>query len=288
MIKAKKSFLTFFFLIITCQFLLARPLDLPKPHRTEMVSQEAKHLTNMEVTTYFYQSYLSKEEILGFYRKFLVSDGWRETNYSGSNSLKQSSFSFSKTIVNKIVLGFLSSPEKGKSSYFISIQDSLKIPPWPAWIFTKPRNLDFMPVYSVATEFIYNTYFYPMIGAAYLSHSNTKTVKDFYLNEMPKFKWNLVDSQSHDGGYDFFKWLKIVDPFTKQIPFLESKGYDDIIPPLKVEGVTLVFEQPETNCTITIYRFTDILPLSIKSVFDMSFMETHGTTLICVYYFEIK
>jgi hypothetical protein len=127
-----------------------------------------------------------------------------------------------------------------------------------------------------------------MTGLAYFSPQNIESLREFYLKQMPGFGWNLVDSQSHRGRYEFFQWLKIVNPFTKHLPNLKEIGYDVTIPPLTVEGTTLTFEQGIKTCTITIYNFPDILSDSQNTKWDLwaKDIAKYGKTLICVYYFE--
>jgi hypothetical protein len=199
----------------------------------------------------------------------------------------QKAIMFKKLPLKTVSLSFTGTGEKEKTQFFINIITFKKLPIIPIYDLQSPQELKFMPVYSSATQFInYNSPTSPFTGVDYLSHNNPDEISNFYLTNMPSFGWKLIKKEPHSGAYSFFEWLKIVDPFTKIIPSLRSQGYAELVPPLKLNGQTLTFEQGSKACTITIYKFEDIVEKARQqTLWDVSVMEKYGDTVIAVFYF---
>jgi hypothetical protein len=105
---------------------------------------------------------------------------------------------------------------------------------------------------------------------------------------MPSFGWQAVDNVSNQGTYNFSQWFKFIDPFSKALPMLEARNYEEFIPPLAVRGKTLTFIQGGKSCTITIYRFDDIVEKAKGTIWDASDFNQYGRTVIAIFYFPEK
>ncbi|MFH1875519.1 MAG: hypothetical protein ABH865_01345 [Candidatus Omnitrophota bacterium] len=261
-------------------------IDIPLPAQTEAVSKSQETSTPTEkLTVSQYRSGLSRDEIMGFYELELSTRGWKKFNPpEGNEYLYKETLIYVKEGIITFTLIMLPSSEQGKVFYNTVIAEPKKIVVLRQ-TFKPPRQLDFMPVPPNVTEFVYNTFYAPMIGIAYLTHSDVYAVSDYYLSNMSKFGWNLKGNVVNEGMYAFSQWVLIIDPFTKAIPSLEATGFAQLVPPLSVKGRTLTFTQGKKSCTIAIYKFDDILAKAVGTLFDMSFMAEHGTTAICIYYF---
>ncbi|UCC95650.1 MAG: hypothetical protein JSW40_02595 [Candidatus Omnitrophota bacterium] len=281
--KTLKINLIFIFLLMLLLPLSAQNYSPSLPRSTELIDQSTETRDYSVTNTYEYRSRLSKEEIVGFYKNLFISRGMKEM--SKGRSARAIAFRGPLKIE---IISFLPSPEEKGTLFRRVTQAITRLPIIPGTGFTAPKKLDFMPVYPGATQFIYNPYNVPMVGIGYLTKSSTQKVSDFYLNNMSSFGWTLEDKESHQGRYKFYEWLKIVDPFTDAAPRLKIMEYGKIIPPLKVRGTTLLFTQGEKSCTITIYKFDDIVAKAKGRVWDATPIEKYGDTLICVYHFSQK
>ncbi|MDD5195690.1 MAG: hypothetical protein PHQ96_08485 [Candidatus Omnitrophica bacterium] len=278
--------ISFIVLFFSRWFASAVELDFSLPQGTEIIEQGKKTATATEsITISRYRSELSKGQIMNFYERELSTRGWKKFQpITGDEKRYQDTLLYVKDGINTFTVVISPYLENEKILYNIIIAEPTKIVALRE-TFNPPRQLDFMPVPDAATEFVYNTYYTPMIGLGYLTHDSVESVGNFYLSNMSKFGWILQNNETKEGMYSLSEWIKIVDPFTKAVPNLEAIGFASLVPPLSVKGRTLTFAQGKKSCTITIYKFDDILAKAVGTMFDMSFMEEHGTTLICVYYF---
>ncbi len=248
------------------------------PLQTELLEKEEFTTQGSEVVLLRCCSKLSYDEILSFYRKRFLAQGLKEFSLEGI-------FIFSRGPFITKTLYFLSE-EDNQLCYKLEERYAKRISVLPIADFSSPRQLDFMPTFLEATEFVYSTYFAPMTGVWYLSFKDAEEVANFYLKNMPDFGWKLLGDSPRQGVYSFSEWFVLIDPFSKVLPRLEEEGYPEYVPPLKVRGRTLSFTKDKESCTITIYKFEDILEKAEGTVWDVSALATYGTTVIGVFYFE--
>ncbi|MDD5584942.1 MAG: hypothetical protein PHV55_07805 [Candidatus Omnitrophica bacterium] len=269
-----------------CLFAFAIELESFLPQRTEVIEKGQRTVTATEaITISRYRSELTQKQIMGFYEQELAKRGWKKFQPpAGDEKRYKDMLVYVKDGINTFTVVIAPPLTKGKISYNVMIAEPTKIVVLQE-VFKPPRQLDFMPVPAAVTEFVYNTYYPSMIGLGYLTHNSVDAVSNFYLLNMSKFGWSLIGQTPQEGMYNLSQWIKIVDPFTKAVPNLEAIGFVDLVPPLAVRGKTLSFAQGKKSCTITIYRFDDIVEKAVGTRFDMGFMAEHGRTLICVYYF---
>lgn len=282
-IKQLSSFLILL-LLLFCTQALAQSSSPSLPSCTELISQKKQDTKQAAVTMYEYSSCLSKEEIIKFYKESFLSLQMNEIK----NSLQHGIFIFERYPFQSKELNFKSAQENGKTFYSLTEYFYRNLSIVPSTTFTTPQKLDFMPTFPDAWQFIYSTYWSPMIGVWYLSGSEPEQVCDFYLKNMPSFGWQLADSVSKQGSYNFYQWFQFVDPFSKALPTLQARNYEEFITPLAIRGKTLTFRQGEKNCTIAIYKFDDIVEKAKGTIWDASAFEQYGSTMISVFYFPEK
>ncbi len=233
----------------------------------------------MNNTSYEYRSKLSKEEITSFYRTLFLTQGMKE------NPATKDTLVFAKFPQKIVTITFSSDPD-GQVRFMFTKSEFTKMQIVPTQDFKSPQTLDFMPTYTQSQQFVYNTFYYPMIGIAYLSRSQPDDVAGFYTKRMSSFGWQLASDTPQQGTYDLFAWIRVIDPFTKAIPMLQVTGYQELAPPLKLRGRTLTFKQEGKSCTITIYKFEDIIAKAQGTAWDASPFQQYGDTVIAVYYFS--
>ncbi len=282
------------YLLIVCFFLFAFVFNLeaesiPVPRQTELSRQEGpvERINYTEVTKN-YRSQLSAEEIISFYRRHLSSLGFQELR---DPLIPAGFFAFEKTLMHlhplrSVMIRIQPGQEGYKTFYSLTEHERTLQPILPFPSFAQPQELDFAPVFGQSRQFVYNTYWHPMIGVGYLSEQDPSVISEFYLKNMPSFGWELAGQESHQGRYSIYEWLLVVDPFTKVIPNMEVASYDEVVPPLQVRGRTLNFRRGGESCTITVYNFPDIVERARGTFWDAGPIQKYGNTLICVYYFS--
>ncbi|MCM8831727.1 MAG: hypothetical protein NC918_06025 [Candidatus Omnitrophica bacterium] len=277
----------FIFLFFIFSVLAAAESDLPIPQNTSLLKKTEEKESRSVRITYKYVSKLKEEDIISFYREKFNSLGVYELK--NKLGIKADTYFFEKTsyfhTMRSIMLNF-DYKEQGSIYYTIVDTQYTKFDILPFSNFYPPKSLDFMPIYSNCVQFVYNTYFSPMIGLAYLSDDEPDKIANFYTKNMPSFGWQLVSSEAKSGIYQIYDWLAIIDPFTKVIPQLQIERFHEIVPPLKIRGQTLNFKRGSQTCTITVYKFDDIVEKAKASIWDASSIERYGNTIICVYYFS--
>lgn len=267
-----------------CSSVFAAEQSVSLPPQTELIKQEKNSQDKVDTTTSQYCSSLSKEEILKFYRKVFLAQSMQEVpTVPNSNSVVFERYPFLSNMIT-----FTAAQKSGQTCYFLEEQRFKKIPILPSPGFTAPQKLDFMPTLSQARQFVYSTYWQHMIGVWYLSHSDPDEVCAFYLKDMPSFGWQLTDNLSNQGTYNFYQWFQLMDPFSKAVPMLKARDYEEFIPPLGVRGKTLTFTQGTKTCTITMYKFDDIVERARTSIWDASVFSQYGSTIIGIFYFPEK
>ncbi|MFA5008566.1 MAG: hypothetical protein WC546_05035 [Candidatus Omnitrophota bacterium] len=260
----------------------AQTIKLSVPPRTEKISEEKRTLKDTITTyEYVYNSELSKDEIIKFYKDVFSAFDMHDFGKSrGDDYMFESP-------PEKIAHVIFTSPQSdGKTGFSVIIYEMSKCPVLPYYAFTSPEKLDFAPVYANSMQFAKSSYFFPMTGVGYLTHSSFEEVVKFYIDDMASFGWTLSERKKNSGMYDFSQWILIVDPFTKAVPLLEAQGYQKKTPPLKIKGETLVFKQNKKKCTITVYNFEDIVEKLEGTIWDAGMVKQYGNTAIIVYYFS--
>jgi len=275
----KKYTIGFLFLLVLHLPYSAAAANLPQPAMSELIQQSQQDAPNMNSASYEYRCKLTQEEIANFYRILFLSQGLKE------NSSTPGTLVFAKFPQKVVTITFSQDPD-GQVHFMLTVNEFTKMQIVPTQDFKNPQTLDFMPTYTRAQQFVYNTFYYPMIGVAYLSRSDPGDVVAFYAREKSAYGWQLASSAPQQGTYDLFSWIRIVDPFTKAIPMLQATGYQELAPPLKLRGQTLTFSQQGKSCTITIYKFEDIIAKAQGTAWDASPFQQYGDTVIAIYYFS--
>ncbi len=295
-------FCTFFQLSIYGQ-----PLDYPIPYNTSLIDKTINRTKTGDIYLLEYNSTLSKENILDFYRDNLAKENIKEINYNKNKNLPEETFIFEGTL-RRIVIFFVASYNDQATDYYVLVHENSYLPNPEAGqnvckscleglknktikLFENisfPHKIDFMPLYPDTKEVEYVNWPIanpPMISIGYLTKSDSAQVIEFYLENMPKFGWELIDRQPRDGMYEASDWVKIVAPETYCAHHPCANILPEPIPPLKLRGETLTFEREDQRCIVTIHTFDDIVAKSKGTIYDLSVVEENGNTAIGVAYF---
>lgn len=291
MLKTKLFFIFFALSLVICSFIRAESLELI-PNGTQLIKTKTQEDPVYTTTTYKYDSVLSKQNIINFYRRAFSAQGIKEERESQAMSLDQDRLSFSKGSSLKVELEFfdLSQQNTGYYLYLTKLRQKRRV--FDLASFIQPQELGFMPVYQHAVQFRYGQRDVPvpMTGVAYLSKDPVGRVNNFYAMNMSEAGWELKSSMPRQGRFKFTEWPFIIAPFLKDadISLENVKADEKLVPKLDIEGITLTFEKEQEKCIITIYKFTNILKAQKGSIYDVSPMAEYGTTVICAFYFPSK
>lgn len=154
---------------------------------------------------------------------------------------------------------------------------------------TEPTKVDFIPMLSNIKQLEYIDWQSaqpPMISIGYISRESSSQVIAFYLNKMPSYGWHLTEQKPRQGTYQLAEWLPMLAPYTSTTYSRWKEVLPAEIPPLRIQGATLTFTKGSQKCVITVYTFEDIIQRARQQiVYDLTFMEDYGTTIIGIAYF---
>jgi hypothetical protein len=282
-------------------------LDYLKPNNTNLVDQNIKKTEVGDMYLLRYDSTLSKEEILDFYRDSFIRQNIKEVDYNKRKDLIEGAFVFEGA--NRSVSVLFPPSSEGKTTYFVLLRDSSSLYDSKSVqeeckscaaamkknktlkIFeniSSPHKVDFMPLYPGVKELEYVDWGIaqpPMLSIGYLTKSDSAQTVEFYLENMPGFGWELTDRQTHNNMYGASEWVSIVAPYTYCSRHPCENLLPEPIPPLKLRGETLTFVKEKEKCVITVHTFDDMVAKSKGTIYDLSIIEENGNTAIGIAYF---
>ncbi|MBD3246934.1 MAG: hypothetical protein GF333_08030 [Candidatus Omnitrophica bacterium] len=278
--------------VFSCAARAQQRVEVPCPSDAELI--ETRNVG--EALVYMFRTTGTSQTTEEFYTEHFLSNGWQlshplraEEAHTAPSFVPDKNL---KTVVFTRKNGFhvaalsLDSSKSGRGTYNIFVYTPKRFAPFRSFRFRAPTQLEFMPTLSGAREFIYFTDFPPMIGVGYLTRQSVDPIERFYKRTMPRHGWLLQDEQERSGMMPFDELLMTVDPYTKVLTYMKQTGFTDLIPPLQMNGKTLSYRKGSDKLTITIYSFPHVYQRSLESPFDMEEMNTYGSTLVAVYYFD--
>jgi len=292
---------------------------LPQPPLTKLDRQKERNdRIDFVGSDYYYDSELSKQDILDFYRKQFKSQGYHEVN-KDTRGDKKTVFIFKDKDEKKVYVLIFSVRMKGMPLRYTlkvgqfkeySVEDVLrKAPPELAaqmkemidsykqrqrveiqnvhllQHLEQPRRTDFMPLFPGVRQIEYNEWKAPpSISTGYLTPVDANEVISFYIERMPSYGWLLKSREDHTGRYTIDQWFPMIAPRSKFCPSCGAIPVE--VPPLQIHGATLTFSSGKKKCIVTVHTFDDAVELSYNHPYDLSAMEQYGSTIIGVVYYR--
>ncbi|MDD5195689.1 MAG: hypothetical protein PHQ96_08480 [Candidatus Omnitrophica bacterium] len=327
----RKSILIFFFFVFPCLSLQAQidfveqPSEPPSPYSTELIKKDVAGDDTCAITRYKYSSKLSKEEIVAFYRDFFSSQGLKEQKIVDLAPKRNEGFPgklditlvFAKGSLETYIIGIYYYDEKEDTTFYSLNETRMKYALTLSERFiAKPQKLAFMPVYKEATQSSpHQKAVAKRQSISYLIKGDVSDVINFYLNEMPAYKWQLTASYPRQGRQNVYKALstgidlreslartpkeifgntKVRVEGNSLVYEASGKKYsidtENIMPGVEatIEGATLIFEKDNNKkCIININQFQDSPEeLQEEKIINPIVLEKYGNILLSVEYFE--
>lgn len=328
--KFRKAVLIFFLCVLPCASLKAQidfgeqSSDFIAPYNTDLVKKDVTSDDTCVITRYKYSSKLSKEEIAAFYRDYFSSQGLKEqkiidlvpeenTDIPGQLKI---AIVFKKGILETAILSIYYYDEEEGTTFYSLNETRMKYAVTLSDRFiTKSQKLSFMPVYKETTQLAPLQAAGKRQGVSYLIKGDVTEVINFYLKEMPAFKWQLTASYPHKGTRNVYKALTAGEDFREALARTPKEMFgnmkvsiegnnivyetggrkffldtEDMMPGVEatIEGTTLIFEKDNNKkCIININQFQDSPEvLQELKIVNPVFLEKYGNILLGVTYLE--
>jgi len=260
----------------------------PYPPRTELVEEKGRS----EKEVFFskrrkFRSKLTPDEIVNFYRNLFTSRGFKERK---DMSKKDNIFIFAKSSLETAALVIYDYKEtEGITLYFLKESESKYVMPFINATFTKPKRLDFLPIYPKAKQYALDESNPRKKGVTYLALGQSDEAIDFYLKEMPKLGWRLIKNEPYRGSHNIGDLATRGISLPKDLPMNPKTSFSGV--DVNVDGANLIFKQEgrvgDKSCVVNIIRFNDPPGvLKQRRIANPDILKKQGRVIISIYYTE--
>ncbi|MCK9431144.1 MAG: hypothetical protein M0R17_14315 [Candidatus Omnitrophica bacterium] len=224
----------FFVVYAGCPLLLAAEISIPLPADAVKISEKIINAGPVKSTVEIYQSFLSQNRIIAFYKKEMLRAGWAQNK---SGLFMREGYTAAIT----------TSPLRNQAGAAQFVVITSKIPDAEEVLAArkaKPDKLEFMPIYPGCIQnFLWDTSM--GVSGSYETEDDIGEVIFFYKSAMLRYDWNLyseVPIKVEEVKYPGYKSDKPATSTSASLRFHRKVGESCVIMITSVSGLEYMLE----------------------------------------------